>query len=200
MQPHTHGVEVDPRIVRMVRHRACRLVGRVGFTPDDREDIEQELWLDLWTRLPHFDPARSCLYTFAARLADNKAASMVEARLAQARRDRHCRESLDEMMAPDGGDSGHRRRDISEDEYLRRTGRQSRPAAELRDLRLDVARVLTGVSGELRTLAELLSAEDPVAAARRSAISRMTMYRRRRQLRHVFERAGLGTPRQRGAR
>ena len=40
----------------VIRNKARQLIGKYGFTPDDYEDLEQEMILDLLVRLPKFDP------------------------------------------------------------------------------------------------------------------------------------------------
>ena len=50
---------IDEYAVRIIKHKARQLVGRAGFTESDREDLEQEMMLDLLRRLPKFDPKRA---------------------------------------------------------------------------------------------------------------------------------------------
>ena len=50
---------IDEYAVRIIKYKARQLVGRVGFTESDREDLEQEMILDLLQRLPKYDPARA---------------------------------------------------------------------------------------------------------------------------------------------
>jgi len=56
---------VDERLedyaVQLIRHKAWQLVGRAGFTKDDREDIEQDLKLDLLRRLSKFNEIAAAL-------------------------------------------------------------------------------------------------------------------------------------------
>ena len=73
-----------------------------------------------------------------------------------------------------------------------RMGRRSRPAAELVELAVDVARVIECLPGELAIVARmLLDGEPDTVVARRLGISRATLYRRIGQLRQVFRQAGL---------
>ncbi|MFM2007984.1 MAG: hypothetical protein RLZZ09_3639, partial [Pseudomonadota bacterium] len=52
---------------KLIRHKARQLVGKAGFTEDDRPDIEQELALDLLQRLRHYDAEKAKRSTFMAR-------------------------------------------------------------------------------------------------------------------------------------
>ena len=68
---------LDVRIAALIKRKAIELSRHKGFSRSDREDIEQDLRLHLhrmWTR---YDPARSEPHTFATRIINNKAASMV---------------------------------------------------------------------------------------------------------------------------
>jgi len=59
---------IDDYAVQLIKYKARQLVGRVGFTESDREDLEQEMVLDLLRRLPKFDPKRAGRNTFIARI------------------------------------------------------------------------------------------------------------------------------------
>ncbi len=54
---HDHGI--DPYAIRLIKYKARTLVGKAGFTASDREDLEQELILDLLHRLPRYDRNRA---------------------------------------------------------------------------------------------------------------------------------------------
>lgn len=70
---------------RLIRFKARQLCRRPGFTPSDREDIEQELRADLLGRLPRFDASKAGLNTFIARVIERKTISIVRHRLAEKR-------------------------------------------------------------------------------------------------------------------
>lgn len=71
---------LSAQTINLIKHKAWSLIGTVGFTWSDRDDLEQELVLDILRRLPRFDPERAQLMTFIVRVVDNKIASMIEAR------------------------------------------------------------------------------------------------------------------------
>jgi len=95
---------IEQEAVLLVRSKARQLVGRYGFTASDREDIEQELMLDLLQRLPRFDPSRAKRKTFINRVVDNAVASLVKRQKAEKRDYRRNGGSLSkDVEAPDGG-------------------------------------------------------------------------------------------------
>ena len=59
---------LDDFAVKLIKRKARQLAGRVGFLHADRQDLEQEMALDLLLRLPHFDPTLATRETFVARL------------------------------------------------------------------------------------------------------------------------------------
>ncbi|MHB1459470.1 MAG: sigma-70 family RNA polymerase sigma factor, partial [Armatimonadota bacterium] len=67
---------LNDQVINLIKHKAWSLIGNIGFTKSDRDDIEQELALDLIRRLHRFDSDRSQLATFAAHILDKKIASI----------------------------------------------------------------------------------------------------------------------------
>ena len=68
-----------------VRHYARALVGHAGFTTSDQDDIEQELRLDIFLRLPKYDPAKSKRTTFITRVIEHKTADLIRHHRAESR-------------------------------------------------------------------------------------------------------------------
>ena len=63
-----HCEGIDEYAVQIIKFKAKQLVGRVGLTDSDREDLEQEMILDLLQRLPKYNPDRAQRNTFIARV------------------------------------------------------------------------------------------------------------------------------------
>ena len=49
--------DIDAYAVEIIRYKARQLVGQAGFTVADRDDLEQELILDLLRRCPSTTPS-----------------------------------------------------------------------------------------------------------------------------------------------
>ena len=165
----------------IIRHKARQLVLESGFSPSDRKDLEQELHLAILAGWKAFDSRRASDRTFAARIIDNKAVSILRTCRAAKRVSRRCR-ALDDDMGPF---------DFDECEAQSRLGIHVRPVMESLELCLDVAAVLAELPEELRRLCELLLVGSTSEASRRSGMHRSTIYRAIHDLREHFARAGL---------
>ena len=182
---------IDPYAAGLIRFKARQLVGKAGFTASDREDIEQELTLDLLRRLPKYNPKRAQLNTFIARVVEHRLASLIEAQKAGIRDYRRCRCSLNERFEDADGRSVERLETFDQEDYLVRTGAQSRSSEELNRLAVDVATVLEGLPRELRNLCRRLKAETLTEISRDTGVPRGTIYESIKKLREIFEDAGL---------
>ena len=56
-----------------------------GFTTSDQDDIEQELRIDIFQRLPKYDPAKSKRATFITRVIEHKTADLIRHHRAESR-------------------------------------------------------------------------------------------------------------------
>ena len=182
---------IDPYAAGLIRFKARQLVGKAGFTASDREDIEQELRLDLLRRLPKYNPKRAQLNTFIARVVEHRLASLIEAQKAGIRDYRRCRCSLNECFEDADGRSVERVDTFDQEDYLLRTGGQSRPSEELSALAIDVAAVIEGLPHELRNLCRRLMAETVSEISRDTGVPRGTIYESIKKLREIFKDAGL---------
>ncbi len=182
---------IDPYAAGLIRFKARQLVGKAGFSAWDREDIEQELTLDLLRRLPKYNPKRAQLNTFIARVVEHRLASLIEAQKAGIRDYRRCRCSLNECFEDADGRSVERVDTFDQEDYLLRTGGQSRPSEELSALAIDVAAVLEGLPHELRNLCRRLQEETVTEISRGTGVPRGTIYESIKKLREIFKDAGL---------
>ncbi len=182
---------IDPYAVRLIKYKARQLIGKAGFTASDRDDLEQELILDLLRRLPKFNPKRAQLNTFIARVVEHKIASLIEARKAGIRDYRRCPFSLNDRFEDEEGRSVERVDTFDQEDYLLRTGAQSRPSDELSALTIDVAAVVKTLPPELRELCRRLKAESVTEISRDTDVPRGTIYEGIKRLREIFEDAGL---------
>ena len=182
---------IDPYAVRLIKYKARRLIGQAGFTASDREDIEQELVFDLLRRFPKYNPKRAQLNTFIARVVEHRVATLIEARKAGIRDYRRCPFSLNDRFEDADGRSVERVDTFDQEDYLLRTGAQSRPSDELSALAIDVAAVLETLPPELRELCRRLKAESVTEISRDTGVPRGTIYESIKKLREIFEDAGL---------
>jgi len=186
-----HYEGIDEYAVQLIKYKARQLVGRVGFTESDREDLEQEMVLDLLRRLPKFDPKRAGRNTFIARIVEHKVATIIEAQKAGMRDYRLCSCSLNDRLEDEEGRSIERMETIDQEDYLRRTGKLSRPMSELRNLSIDLRSAVQTLPPELRELCKRLQTESVTEISRDTGIPRGTIYESIKKLRAIFEDAGL---------
>ena len=182
---------IDPYAVRVIRHKAQKLVGHAGFTESDRKDLEQEMMMDLLHRLPKYNPKLSQRNTFIAQVVEHKIAMIIAARKAGLRDYRLCDCSLNDQLEDDEGGSVDRMETIDQEDYLSRTGRLSRSSPEIRDLALDIRMTLDSLSPELRELCSLLGTDTVLEISREKGIPRGRIYESLKELREIFEDAGL---------
>ena len=91
--------EIEGYATRYARRKAEELVGHFGFTESDRDDIEQELLLDLLERCSNFDPQRAEPRAFITLVVQRKISTMIRHQLAEKRRFERVASSLDDEAA-----------------------------------------------------------------------------------------------------
>jgi RNA polymerase sigma-70 factor (ECF subfamily) len=181
---------IDKYAVRRIRKKAWQLVGKAGFTAADREDLEQELIIDLLQRLSKFNPDRANRKTFITRVVTNRVATLIELQKASCRNYRLYSDSLNDYVDIGGGDLVEREETIASDDYLQNIGRCSRPLRELEELSLDIERLMADLPPKLRNLCELFKKGQTVSGVSRDmGIARGSVYRYLNKLRDVFETA-----------
>jgi len=191
---HRRPAELDPYAVKLIQCKARQLVGNYGFVEADREDLEQDLTVDLLQRLPSFDPARASLHTFIARVVDHAVVSLIEHRSAACRDYRRNGGSLNDPVGGDDGDDEPAEVGdlIDQDTYLRSTGQPAVSVPDQVALHLDLECFLAVVPPELQDLYRRLDAGRTMTdIARETGLCRDTLHERRRKLAALAERAGL---------
>jgi RNA polymerase sigma-70 factor (ECF subfamily) len=187
--------ELDDFAVRLIRRKARQLAGRVGFLQADRQDLEQEMAVDLLLRLPHYDPGLAKRETFITRLIDHRVATLIEAQKAGVRDFRKRAGSLDERPPGEDGGPVDEPPLLRERDYVRRVIAGARREEERRDLSADIERVLStlpaGGPVDLRVLCERLQSASVSEISREIGVPRSALYDAIHKLRVLFGRAGL---------
>lgn len=183
---------IDAYAVQIITFKARQLVGRAGFTESDREDIEQELLLDLLQRLPRYDPERAQRSTFIARVVDNRIATIIEARKAGRRDYRLCTCSLKDLQEDEEGHCVERLETIDQDDYLLGVGAIARASSELGDLSLDLRDALEKLPSDVRDLCRRLATDTVSEISRDTGVPRGTIYEAIKTIRRIFDDIGLG--------
>lgn len=168
---------------RTIHHKVRRLIGVLGFTYADCEDLEQELLLHVLRKKPEYDPAKGAVATFINVIVENQVISIIRARRRPCKGYGLSFSSLDEMMEDGGG--------IDADEVQLRDGTLSRPTLEQVELRLDVQRVIQSLPPRLQDLCRRLQRQNIRQIAIELGVSRQSIYVDIHHLRVLFEEAGL---------
>jgi RNA polymerase sigma factor (sigma-70 family) len=181
---HNDSLVLSAFVRSMIRRTARQMVGRVGFTAQDRQDLEQELLLRLLQSIAQFDPAQSHFNAYATAVINRQVAMILRQRRAKKRGTRPL-QSLDALC---GTDHSH-----FEPPEGSRPGDQTAPlGAEGRlDLALDLEALLPSLPPDLRDLASRLMVGSASQVARDLSIARTSMLRQVEHLRRRFEAAGL---------
>ena len=182
---------IDDYAANLIKKKARQLVGKYGFTRSDREDLEQELVLDLLGRLSRFDQNRAERDAFINYVVKHKIATIIEKRTAEKRDYRRCPCSLNERVQGDDGESVERGDMIDQYEYLRRTGESRRQPEEVCDMSIDMQEFLENLPHKHRDLCERLMTESIAETARHTNTPRSTVYESIKDLRVLFEGRGL---------
>jgi len=182
---------IDKYAASLIRHKAKQLVGQAGFTQSDRQDLEQEMVLDLLQRLPHYDPRRAQRNTFIARIVEHKVASILKARTAAKRDYRLHGGSLNEQIDDGDGHAMELVDTVDQEQYLRRIGGGFITEADRRDLRLDLAEIAAGLPPELRSLCDRLRFETVTEISKTTGVPRPTIYDALKRIKARLREAGF---------
>lgn len=167
---------------------AARLQRRLHFA--DRDDLQQDLLLDLLQRLPAYDPGWGPIGPFAGAVLRNRSA------LLTARAVRIFRRQGGSLLSLEARPTEYAERPIAETlgESAGLWTGQTGSAGEASDRELSVASVLGSLGEADRRLCALLAENSATELVRSGACSRSHLYRQIARLRRAFAACGLGTP------
>lgn len=77
MKSHNRYTGIDPYAIKCIRYNALKLARGRYFFPDELEDIEQELMIDLLLKLPSYNPTKSSKHTFINTVVKNYAVDLI---------------------------------------------------------------------------------------------------------------------------
>lgn len=185
--------EDEKYITKAVNYWARIAARRLRAASLDREDITQDLLLDLLRRLSAYDSRRSARRTFISRIVKNRALSLVghhEAKMRDANKEKF---SLDDTPDPEDADSTTYGELVGHGGIATCTDGRYRDGERVVALRIDLATAMDGLSPDLRRLAEMIAEGESVQEiARRLGIHRDTVDRRRAKIREIIGKRGLG--------
>ncbi|MBE0567941.1 MAG: sigma-70 family RNA polymerase sigma factor [Krumholzibacteria bacterium] len=176
---------------RIIRRTAARMIGTAGLVEADVPDLQQDLWLELLTRLPKYRADRGNPRAFITLVVRNRRASIIAERLAKKRgNDKPCL-SLDAEKEDAKGNSVPFHEVLSVDDYLARTRGIPRSQEDLRDLCLDVRALVSSLQPRDRVVCLLLIDQDVTNVASSVGIPRRSLRDVISRLRQDAEERGL---------
>ena len=174
----------------IIRRKIKQIIGRAGFTKQDRQDLEQELILRLLKSLSSFDPGQSHLNAFTTTVIERFVANILRDKQAE-KRDHRRIGSLNVPIDMGNDGVGELADLISQREYDARRDRHPRDAEALAQLVHDVTEVMACLPDDLRELAERLKSQKIFEISREKGIPRTTLRGSVNRLRRHFEDGGL---------
>lgn len=178
MEQFTRDAAMAPRTLKHIRDTARRLARCRSIPGMDAEDIEQDLFLDLWHRRGAFDANKASFATFADRIITNRVAT---------------------LTCPTARRTAERQQ-IALDDYVDGSGQQTLadtladPAglSEVdRALAIDMTRFIAGLPPVLQRCCTILLTPNRREASREAGVHRSSVYESAQRLRKLAEAAGL---------
>ena len=183
--------QIDQYAIRNIECRVRALVGCYGITPDDRDDLIQQLFLEYLERIAGFDPERGRYKTFVNCLTRNQVITLIRARKRQLQEAILCALPSVPAEDPDDETPSAGAADLSEDNFRMATGRATRPAAELLDVRIDVDRVVKSLPPHLCEIANRVVAEGVADLSKAMGRSQTRIYQLVWKMRAAFKESGV---------
>ncbi len=174
---------IDDYALDRIRYRVEHVIGKFGYTTSDRDDLTQELILDLLEAMPFFDPTRGSRKTFICRVLDRKIRSLIRYQTAQKRDSQRVQQSVDEIRLDHPA--------FDEERQRRRLGRASIHATVHIDVRLDVDTAVERMPRRLQRVAQVLASHPPRQAARVLGVPRSRLEELMCEIRLYFEESGI---------
>jgi len=170
---------IDDYALERIDFRVRQLAGRFDLSQDDKEDLRQDMVVELLTALDRFDPDRSKRETFISRVLDKFV------RYTARTLSTHQRRASDSPLGLEEVALGFQ--PVVNDPRDGQLNEQDR-----RQLRLDMAKAIARMPERLRRICRLLTEYSPAEAAERLGVCRQSIYRNIAEIRRHLAAAGLG--------
>jgi RNA polymerase sigma-70 factor (ECF subfamily) len=181
----------DDRFTRcIIRRKVKQLFGRAGFTQQDREDLEQELFVRVLQSLPRFNPEVAHRNKFITTVVERYVANILRNKQAE-KRDHRRISSLNVMVKITEEGPTELAQNIGDRELDARIGRHRRTEEELAQLTLDLAEAMSTLPDAWRMLLELRKSRTMQEVADEMGVPRTTLNDWMRRIRQRFEKSGL---------
>jgi len=174
----------------IIKRKVNQLIGRVGFTPQDRESLEQELFARVLQSLPRFNPEVAHRNKFITAVVERYVANVLRNQKAE-KRDHQRITSLNVTLEITEEGETELSQTIGDREFDARLGRERRSEREVQELALDLAAVIVSLPDVWRTMLELRKSRTMVEISEVMGIPRTTLNAWMRRIRQRFEKEGM---------
>lgn len=191
MYSNNHYEGINPIIISTVRRKARKLIKNKCFLSSDLEDLEQELMIDLLSKLIHYDSSKSSLQTFTQNIIENKASNMIRD---ISRKKRGSQMAICSLYEPigigDNKDEAYLLIDtISADSRFYEYSISD--LTRQLEFEFDVRQVINKLPDNLGKLCKLLQIMTVAEIAEETGTSRNTVYKALKMLRTIFADSNL---------
>ena len=174
----------------IVKLKAACLVGTHGFIEADRQDVEVELFLQIWESKPKYDPGRTppvSVETFIERALDNRIRNLIDAKMTIKRRIDLEAASLDALFSAE--EEGAPLSDFLEEGLF---ACRETALSEQVLLEISLERALEQLSELQRALVQLRRAGFSMTeASKRLKLPRTSLNDQLKQIQLIFQRNGM---------
>jgi RNA polymerase sigma factor (sigma-70 family) len=174
----------------IIRRKVTQLILRAGFRSQDRSDLEQELAMRVVHALQQYESEKAHRNAYVTAVVERSVADILRRRRAEKRASHRSVPMQFYVTATDDPNTVHVDQVKDQHRNIHR-GVDQRSAQEQTELEIDLRTVLNSLPEDLRTMAEQLMSKTASDAARDMGMPRQTFVDRIRQLRLIFESAGL---------
>ena len=174
----------------IIRRKVKQLIGRAGFTQQDREDLEQDLFVRVLQSLPRFNPDVAHRNKFITTVVERYVANILRNKRADKRDHRRiCSLNVTIEVAEEG--PAELADTIGDRELDARLGRQRCSDEEMSGLAMDLAEFIAGLPEDWQTLLELRKSRTMQQVADEMGVPRTTLNDWMRRIRQRCEDTGL---------
>jgi len=178
MEQYTRDAAMAPRTLKHISNTARRLARCRSVPGMDAEDIEQDLFLDLWHRRGAFDAAKATFATYADRIIAHRVATLTSP--TSRRKAERQQVALDDYV------------DGDEQQTLADTLADPAALSEVdQALTIDMKRFIAGLPTALQRCCTILLTPNRREASMEAGIHRSSVYESAHRLRKLAEAAGL---------
>ena len=165
---------INPIIVNIARKNAIELIRKGYFVTSDLEDLEQELIIDVLSKIKAHNP--TYLPAFAKSTVENKAKDLIRINYAKKRGDEFSILSLDAPVNKD------------DESHLMLTDTIFYDHTEQIEFGIDIESIISKLPCDLKELFELLQTMNITDIARKTGKSRDSIYEKKKKLKHIISR------------